>query len=157
MTASARWASEPLHVTESTRRPSELALDDVLDALTHQWHLTLTHDGRAALVERYEMSLGRWLRGLERQRPTVALWTDPALQELPEFILGHCVAQMAQALASTTGPVNAEQVREAARDMMQAARTRRYCGRVVRNVLTTLELQQPRALAPIETPICNGA
>jgi hypothetical protein len=135
--------------------PSEQALADVLEAFRDQWGIIFTVNGRAALKRRFDDTLGRYLRGIEVVNRGVDIWGDAYLKEMPAFILGYVVAEMAfEIRRDVPDPTTEISVDETTIDpiadmVMKGKKTTDYCQFVVTSYQRKLKLPKDH------TPICG--
>jgi hypothetical protein len=128
------------------------ALKDILEMFgSEYWNISFTDDGRAELTRLFAETLGKYFADLETDNPGRDLWGDPTLKEMPNFILGYAVAQIAIALKNVSGNrrVDGPTFNVVARGVMRDAKTEENCAFMLKSYLKKLN---PRAA----TPICDG-
>ena len=117
------------------------------------WNISFSDDGLAELNSLLDNSLGKYFEKIEPQnhdRPD--LWSAPDLKEMPQFILGHVVAQIAIALRKSvgSGQVNKAKMMQIGPQVMHDKTTEEYCAFMLSSY------HKKVAPAASATPICEG-
>ena len=146
---------EATHMIQPAKTPTDTAQDDIFDAFQNQWRIALTLDARKAFIGLFDRSLGRYLRGIEKVNDRVDIWGDPYLREMPAFVLGFVVAEIAFRLRSSYSDpsveitVNEGDLIPIAEGVMKEGKTTAYCQFVVTSYQKKLKIPKDH------TPICG--
>ena len=132
--------------------PADEALYDIFDAFESVWHVQFTKEGGDALIALFDNSLGGYLRGLEPQNKRRELWRDASLKELPNFILGYVVTEIALEISAKVGgaPADERVVNEIVPAIMRSQATEDRCAPVERSYRSKVKDDRN------PTPICAG-
>ena len=134
-----------------TKSPSQQALNDILEAFDKQFDIGFTTAGLQTVITLFDGSLGNFLRDLEPHNRGVDIWGDTNLRELPNFILGFVVAQIAVGIIDAAGPSNVDDktVRDISSAVMTDPKTEKQCEFVVKSYLKKVKHDKA------QTPICS--
>lgn len=137
-------------MTTPAKSPSEEALDDILKEFA-KLRIEFSFSGREKALQLFNESLGKYLRRLE-QINTKNVWSDPELAEMPAFILGNVVAEIARQLKREPGGgvgVDEPTIERVAKGVMRSKKTLADC----RIMVDSYERKVQHLVDP--TPICS--
>ena len=133
----------------------ENALTEILEMFGQKYYnINFTADGLDALKDLCWQSLGQYFEQIEPKVTPLGrdLWRGPDLKEMPNFILGYAIPQIAISLKNVSGgkAVGADTVRLIGKSVMRDGKTEEHCAAMLASYVIKLGI--PRS----PTGICAG-